>query len=143
MGVAPDSCHLKHLCIPHNTHTAVCLNFILIRIVTSGDNHTSLSERAALSGKHFEPSDYHTRIKAATISLQKQFLIITAHFKDCSDSVVLLSQPGRVMNYFHVQYVQRCQIHKSGPQLVLLKRSAINQSLLVKYIHTSPMHLRK
>lgn len=45
---------------PHNACTTVCLNFILIRIVTSGDNHASLSERAALRGKHFESSDYIT-----------------------------------------------------------------------------------
>ena len=45
---------------PHNACATVCLNFILIRIVTSGDNHASLSERAALRGKHFESSDYIT-----------------------------------------------------------------------------------
>lgn len=44
--------------------------------------------------------------KAATVSFQKQFLIITVHFKDCTDSVVLLNVAGRVLN---VQYEKRCQ----------------------------------
>lgn len=43
---------------PYNARTAARLNFILIRIVTSGDNDTSLSGRAPLEGKHFESSEH-------------------------------------------------------------------------------------
>lgn len=110
---------------PHNACAAVCLNFILIRIVTSRDNHTSLSERAALTGKHFEWSDYITggslcrsqkenklenlfwlyeklnveESKSNYCKLGKaMFLIITVNFKKCCNSVALFSVPGRVMN---------------------------------------------
>lgn len=58
--------------------------------------------------------------KAATVSFQKQFLIITVHFKDCTDSVVLLNVAGRVLN---VQYEKGVKMHKSGQQLVLLIRA--------------------
>lgn len=134
IGVTPDSCHLKHLCIPHNACPVVCLNFILIRRVTSGDNHTSLSERAALRGKHFESSDYinggslkgdctqakgseslfwlYERLnvkesKSSYCKLAKAtILIITVQLKDCCNSVVPLSVPGRDMN------TSTCSIYK-------------------------------
>lgn len=58
VGVAPDSFRRGTSVHPHVAPNTACLNFILITIVTSGDNHAwRWSGRAALWGKRFESSD--------------------------------------------------------------------------------------